>query len=46
VALLSAAFSPTGAFLATGNYFNSEVTMFAVNPATGALTMLGHYFVG
>lgn len=44
--LWSAAFSPTGSYLATGNYFNSEVTMLAVNPATGELTVLGETGIG
>ncbi len=44
--LWSAAFSPTGSYLATGNYFNSEITMLAVNPATGELTVLGQKSIG
>ena len=44
--LWSASFSPTGNFFVTGDYFNGEVTMFAVNSATGALTLLGHTATG
>jgi 6-phosphogluconolactonase (cycloisomerase 2 family) len=42
----SGAFSPTGAFFVTGDFFNSEIAMFRVNPATDALTLLGEKGVG
>jgi 6-phosphogluconolactonase (cycloisomerase 2 family) len=42
----SGAFSPTGAFFVTGDYFNNEIAMFRVNPVTAALTLLGEKGVG
>ena len=44
--LWSGAFSPTGTLFVTGNFFDNEITMFRVNQATGALSVVGQTGLG